>query len=154
MPSRIVLETVSHSREPGAALMSLLLCPAVPLTYAAPRSCSCVVCPGSSSCCCRLGLCHSRIFDVLLPQDWSSMPERGFPNLLTFYRFPNERVGGLKPWVDRSQVTLCPQSLSTTFLLNTNFSGLVGRLLVAPFLLCSTETVIPKSILLLSSNPL
>lgn len=64
---------------------------AVPLTYAAPRSCSCVVCPGSSSCCCRLGLCHSRIFDVLLPRDWSSMPERGFPNLLIFYRKPSRK---------------------------------------------------------------
>nr|XP_034377642.1 spermatogenesis-associated protein 3 isoform X1 [Arvicanthis niloticus]XP_034377643.1 spermatogenesis-associated protein 3 isoform X1 [Arvicanthis niloticus] len=65
--------------------------PAVPLTYLAPRSCPCVACPGSSACWRRLGLCHSRIFDVLLPRDWSSMPGRGFPNLLTFYRKPSRK---------------------------------------------------------------
>ncbi|XP_021054713.1 spermatogenesis-associated protein 3 isoform X2 [Mus pahari] len=64
---------------------------AVPLTYVAPRSCSCAACPGSSACWRRLGLCHSRIFDVLLPRDWSSMPGRGFPNLLTFYRKPSRK---------------------------------------------------------------
>ncbi|XP_028645349.1 spermatogenesis-associated protein 3 isoform X2 [Grammomys surdaster] len=64
---------------------------AAPLTYVAPRSCPCVACPGSSACWRRLGLCHSRIFDVLLPRDWSSMPGRGFPNLLTFYRKPSRK---------------------------------------------------------------
>uniref|UniRef100_A0A8C6GB03 Spermatogenesis-associated protein 3 n=1 Tax=Mus spicilegus TaxID=10103 RepID=A0A8C6GB03_MUSSI len=64
---------------------------AVPLTYVAPRSCSCAACPGSSACWRRLGLCHSRIFDVLLPRDWSSMPGRGVPNLLTFYRKPSRK---------------------------------------------------------------
>lgn len=89
MTTRTVLETVSYSQEPSAVLISLLLCPAAPLTYVTPVSCSCVACPGSSACWRRLGLCHSRIFDVLLPRDWSTMPGRGFPNLLTFYRFPN-----------------------------------------------------------------
>lgn len=132
MPSRIVLETVSHSQEPGAALMPLLFCPAVPLTYSAPRSCSCVVCPGSSACWRRLGLCHSRIFDVLLPRDWSSMPGRGFPNLLTFYRFLNERVGGLRPWVDRFQVTLSSE-LVDNFPSKYQFLWLGGQALGCAF---------------------
>uniref|UniRef100_A0A8C3YEB5 Spermatosis associated 3 n=1 Tax=Catagonus wagneri TaxID=51154 RepID=A0A8C3YEB5_9CETA len=60
-----------------------------PLTRAGPRAfCSCSTCPSSSACWCRLGLCHSRIFDVLLPRAWPPMPGRGFPNLLTFYRRP------------------------------------------------------------------
>ncbi|XP_024898957.1 spermatogenesis-associated protein 3 [Pteropus alecto] len=59
-----------------------------PLTRASPHPfCSCSTCPGSSACWRRLGLCHSRIFDVLLPRAWPTMPGRGFPNLLTFYRF-------------------------------------------------------------------
>ncbi|XP_065737106.1 spermatogenesis-associated protein 3 [Phocoena phocoena] len=59
------------------------------VTRAGPRSfCSCSACPGSSACWHRLGLCHSRIFDVLLPRAWPTMPGRGFPNLLTFYRKP------------------------------------------------------------------
>ncbi|XP_014440746.1 spermatogenesis-associated protein 3 isoform X2 [Tupaia chinensis] len=59
-----------------------------PLTHAGPRPCSCATCPGSSACRHRLGLCHSRIFDVLLPlpRDWQAVPGRGLPNLLTFYR--------------------------------------------------------------------
>ncbi|XP_035293541.1 spermatogenesis-associated protein 3 [Cricetulus griseus] len=65
--------------------------PAVPLTYVAPGSCSCAACPGSSTCWRRLGLCHSRIFDVLLPRDWQGAPGRGFPNLLTFYRKPSRK---------------------------------------------------------------
>nr|KAF6497924.1 spermatogenesis associated 3 [Rousettus aegyptiacus] len=60
-----------------------------PLTRASPHPyCSCTTCPGSSACWRRLGLCHSRIFDVLLPRAWPTMPGRGFPNLLTFYRRP------------------------------------------------------------------
>nr|XP_058909061.1 spermatogenesis-associated protein 3 [Kogia breviceps] len=60
-----------------------------PVTRADPRTfCSCSTCPGISACWCRLGLCHGRIFDVLLPQAWPTMPGRGFPNLLTFYRRP------------------------------------------------------------------
>uniref|UniRef100_A0A2K5UKN7 Spermatogenesis associated 3 n=1 Tax=Macaca fascicularis TaxID=9541 RepID=A0A2K5UKN7_MACFA len=58
-----------------------------PLTRAGPHSCSCATCPCSSACWRRLGLCHSRIFDVLLPRDWQMAPGRGLPNLLTFYRF-------------------------------------------------------------------
>uniref|UniRef100_A0A667GJS6 Spermatogenesis associated 3 n=1 Tax=Lynx canadensis TaxID=61383 RepID=A0A667GJS6_LYNCA len=59
------------------------------LTRAGPRAfCSCSACPGSSACWRRLGLCHSRIFDVLLPLPWPTMPGRGFPSLLTFYREP------------------------------------------------------------------
>ncbi|XP_070279348.1 spermatogenesis-associated protein 3 [Myotis yumanensis] len=50
--------------------------------------CSCTTCPGSSACWRRLGLCHSRISDVLLPRAWLTVPGRGFPNLLTFYRGP------------------------------------------------------------------
>ncbi|XP_054405940.1 spermatogenesis-associated protein 3 isoform X1 [Pongo abelii] len=57
-----------------------------PLTRAGPHSCSCATCPCSSACWRRLGLCHSRIFDVLLPRDWQMAPGRGLPNLLTFYR--------------------------------------------------------------------
>ncbi|XP_032133578.1 spermatogenesis-associated protein 3 [Sapajus apella] len=57
-----------------------------PLTHAAPHSCSYATCPCSSACWRRLGLCHSRIFDVLLPRDWQMVPGRGLPNLLTFYR--------------------------------------------------------------------
>lgn len=58
------------------------------LTRAGPRAfCSCSSCPGSSACWRRLGLCHSRIFDVLLPRAWPTMPGRGSPSLLTFYRF-------------------------------------------------------------------
>ncbi|XP_051046610.1 spermatogenesis-associated protein 3 [Phodopus roborovskii] len=61
----------------------------VPLTCVAPHSCSCAACPGSSACWRRLGLCHSRIFDVLLPRE--AMPGREFPNLLTFYRKPSRK---------------------------------------------------------------
>ncbi|XP_039090395.1 spermatogenesis-associated protein 3 isoform X1 [Hyaena hyaena] len=62
------------------------------LTRAGPRAfCSCSACPGSSACWRRLGLCHSRIFDVLLPRAWPTMPGRGFPNLLTFYRRPERK---------------------------------------------------------------
>ncbi|XP_055430789.1 spermatogenesis-associated protein 3 [Bubalus kerabau] len=60
-----------------------------PLILVGPRAfCSCSICPGSSACWRRLGLCHSRIFDVLLPRAWPTMSGRGFPNLLTFYRRP------------------------------------------------------------------
>ncbi|XP_072817938.1 spermatogenesis-associated protein 3 isoform X1 [Vicugna pacos] len=63
-----------------------------PLTRAGPRAfCSCSTCPGSLACWRRLGLCHSRIFDVLLPRAWPSMPGRAFPNLLTFYRRPTRK---------------------------------------------------------------
>nr|KAF6353995.1 spermatogenesis associated 3 [Pipistrellus kuhlii] len=58
-----------------------------PPTQASPF-CSCTTCPGSSACWRRLGLCHSRIFDVLLPQAWMTVPGREFPSLLTFYRGP------------------------------------------------------------------
>ncbi|XP_053775392.1 spermatogenesis-associated protein 3 [Desmodus rotundus] len=58
-------------------------------TRPVPRPfCSCTTCPGSSACWRRLGLCHSRIFDVLLPRAWPTMPGRGIPSLLTFYRRP------------------------------------------------------------------
>ncbi|XP_037008074.2 spermatogenesis-associated protein 3 [Artibeus jamaicensis] len=60
-----------------------------PPTRQVPRPfCSCTTCPGSSACWRRLGLCHSRIFDVLLPRAWPTMPGRGIPSLLTFYRRP------------------------------------------------------------------
>uniref|UniRef100_A0A671F3H0 Spermatogenesis associated 3 n=1 Tax=Rhinolophus ferrumequinum TaxID=59479 RepID=A0A671F3H0_RHIFE len=63
-----------------------------PLTQPGPHPlCSCSACPCSSTCWRRLGLCHSRIFDVLLPRVWPTMPGRGFPNLLTFYRFWSTR---------------------------------------------------------------
>ncbi|KAM9737113.1 spermatogenesis-associated protein 3 [Dama dama] len=63
-----------------------------PLVRVGPRAfCSCSVCPGSSACWRRLGLCHSRIFDVLLPRAWPTMSGRGFPNLLTFYRRPSRK---------------------------------------------------------------
>ncbi|XP_062942851.1 spermatogenesis-associated protein 3 [Cynocephalus volans] len=62
-----------------------------PLTHAGPRSCSCATCPGSSACWHRLGLCHGRIFDVLLPRYWQAVPGRGCPSLLTFYRRPSRK---------------------------------------------------------------
>ncbi|XP_027371812.1 spermatogenesis-associated protein 3 [Bos indicus x Bos taurus] len=63
-----------------------------PLIRVGPRAfCSCSICPGSSACWRRLGLCHSRIFDVLLPRAWPTMSGRGFPNLLTFYRRPSRK---------------------------------------------------------------
>ncbi|XP_029789468.1 spermatogenesis-associated protein 3 [Suricata suricatta] len=62
------------------------------LTHAGPRAfCSCSACPRGSTCWRHLGLCHSRIFDVLLPRAWPIMPGRGFPNLLTFYRRPERK---------------------------------------------------------------
>uniref|UniRef100_A0A8C7EJW0 Spermatogenesis associated 3 n=1 Tax=Neovison vison TaxID=452646 RepID=A0A8C7EJW0_NEOVI len=62
------------------------------VTRAGPRAfCSCSTCPGSSACWRRLGLCHSRIFDVLLPRVWPTMPGRGSPSLLTFYRKPTRK---------------------------------------------------------------
>ncbi|XP_066202613.1 spermatogenesis-associated protein 3 [Saccopteryx leptura] len=63
-----------------------------PVSRGGPRPCcSCTACPGSSACWRRLGLCHSRIFDVLLPRAWLTVPGRGFPNLLTFYRKPTRK---------------------------------------------------------------
>ncbi|KAM5324753.1 spermatogenesis-associated protein 3 [Glossophaga mutica] len=63
-----------------------------PPTRQVPRPfCSCTTCPGSSACWRRLGLCHSRIFDVLLPRAWPTMPGRGIPSLLTFYRRPTRK---------------------------------------------------------------
>uniref|UniRef100_A0A8C0R671 Spermatosis associated 3 n=1 Tax=Canis lupus dingo TaxID=286419 RepID=A0A8C0R671_CANLU len=47
--------------------------------------------PPGSACWRRLGLCHSRIFDVLLPRAWPTMPGRGSPSLLTFYRKPTRK---------------------------------------------------------------
>ncbi|XP_012377977.1 spermatogenesis-associated protein 3 [Dasypus novemcinctus] len=61
-------------------------------TQGGPRPfCSCAACPGSNTCSRRLGLCHSRIFDVLLPRAWLTIPGRGFPSLLTFYRRPTRK---------------------------------------------------------------
>ncbi|XP_049744809.1 spermatogenesis-associated protein 3 [Elephas maximus indicus] len=57
-----------------------------PLTHVGPHTCFCVPCPGSFACWRRLGQCHSRIFDVLMPRDWHLLPGRGIPSLLTFYR--------------------------------------------------------------------
>uniref|UniRef100_A0A8D2CWA4 Spermatogenesis associated 3 n=1 Tax=Sciurus vulgaris TaxID=55149 RepID=A0A8D2CWA4_SCIVU len=62
-----------------------------PQTQAVPQPCSCTACPGSTACWRRLGLCHRRIFDVLLPQDCQAMSGRGLPNLLTFYRSSRKR---------------------------------------------------------------
>ncbi|XP_073928415.1 spermatogenesis-associated protein 3 [Castor canadensis] len=65
-----------------------------PLIHMSPLSCSCVTCatcPGSSTCWRRLGLCHSRIFDVLLPRNCPAMTGRGLPGLLTFYRKPSRK---------------------------------------------------------------
>ncbi|XP_037380103.1 spermatogenesis-associated protein 3 [Talpa occidentalis] len=53
-----------------------------------PPACSCSACPGNAACWRHLGLCHSRIFDVLLPRAWPTMAGRDLPNLLTFYRRP------------------------------------------------------------------
>ncbi|XP_045149820.1 spermatogenesis-associated protein 3 isoform X2 [Echinops telfairi] len=57
-----------------------------PLIPADPRSCTCIPCPGSSACCHRLGQCHCRINDVLVPGNWHPLLGRGTPSLLTFYR--------------------------------------------------------------------
>uniref|UniRef100_A0A8D2H2V4 Spermatosis associated 3 n=1 Tax=Urocitellus parryii TaxID=9999 RepID=A0A8D2H2V4_UROPR len=58
-------------------------------TQVGTQTCSCAVCPGSFACWRRLGLCHRRIFDVLLPQHCQAMSGRGLPSHLTFYRFPS-----------------------------------------------------------------
>lgn len=71
-----------------SSLISPLLCPPGPVISVALQPCSWAACPGSSTCWRRLGLCHNRIFDVLLPRDWQVVPGRGLPSLLTFYRFP------------------------------------------------------------------
>ncbi|XP_007942043.1 spermatogenesis-associated protein 3 [Orycteropus afer afer] len=57
-----------------------------PLTHVGPHFCSCARCPGSSACWRRLGQCHSRISDALMPRDWHPLPGRETPSLLTFYR--------------------------------------------------------------------
>uniref|UniRef100_A0A8C9QSM3 Spermatogenesis associated 3 n=1 Tax=Spermophilus dauricus TaxID=99837 RepID=A0A8C9QSM3_SPEDA len=68
-------------------------------------TCSCAVCPDSFACWHRLGLCHRRIFDVLLPQHCQDMLGRGLPNHLTFYRFPSAKRSSRhnsrapSPWV-------------------------------------------------------
>nr|XP_045002629.1 spermatogenesis-associated protein 3 [Jaculus jaculus] len=79
VPSKAETKEVVPSRKSG------------PLIYASPSPCSCATCPGSCACWRRLGLCHSRIFDVLLPRACPAMPGRGFPNLLTFYRRPSRK---------------------------------------------------------------
>uniref|UniRef100_A0A5F9CZJ4 Spermatosis associated 3 n=1 Tax=Oryctolagus cuniculus TaxID=9986 RepID=A0A5F9CZJ4_RABIT len=81
-----------HSRKPsGQPSSSSSSRKSGQLTYSSPRSCPCAACPGSSACWRRLGLCHSRIFDVLLPRDWQLVPGRGCPSLLTFYRRPSRK---------------------------------------------------------------
>ncbi|XP_022355365.1 spermatogenesis-associated protein 3 [Enhydra lutris kenyoni] len=80
LPQDTNTKASSRSRKTGA------------VTRAGPRAfCSCSTCPGSSACWRRLGLCHSRIFDVLLPRVWPTMPGRGSPSLLTFYRKPTRK---------------------------------------------------------------
>lgn len=93
----------------GSSLISLLLCPPGPQTQAGTQTCYCAACPGSSACWHRLGLCHRRIFDVLLPQDCQAMPGRGLLNHLTFYRFPSACGAGAWEIVPRNR--LCPQTL-------------------------------------------
>ncbi|KAG8520931.1 Spermatogenesis-associated protein 3 [Galemys pyrenaicus] len=69
--------------------------------------CSCSTCPGNAACWRHLGLCHSRIFDVLLPRAWPAMPGRDLPNLLTFYRFWRARgAGALGPCHPRATLYL------------------------------------------------
>uniref|UniRef100_A0A8C4PKL5 Spermatogenesis associated 3 n=1 Tax=Equus asinus asinus TaxID=83772 RepID=A0A8C4PKL5_EQUAS len=64
-----------------------------PLTRAGPHPfCSCAACPSRSACWRRLGLCHSHIFDVVLPRAWPTIPGRELPNLLTFYRRPTRKL--------------------------------------------------------------
>ncbi|XP_034864217.1 spermatogenesis-associated protein 3 [Mirounga angustirostris] len=80
LPQDTNTKASSRSRKTGA------------VARAGPRAyCSCSTCPGSSACWRRLGLCHSRIFDVLLPRVWPTMPGRGSPSLLTFYRKPTRK---------------------------------------------------------------
>ncbi|XP_025134230.1 spermatogenesis-associated protein 3 isoform X4 [Bubalus bubalis] len=94
-PRALPAPEVSHSHsardivspDPNSKASSRSKKAAGPLILVGPRAfCSCSICPGSSACWRRLGLCHSRIFDVLLPRAWPTMSGRGFPNLLTFYR--------------------------------------------------------------------
>uniref|UniRef100_A0A8C5YMI6 Uncharacterized LOC107138779 n=1 Tax=Marmota marmota marmota TaxID=9994 RepID=A0A8C5YMI6_MARMA len=73
-------------------------------TQVGTQTCSCAVCPGSFACWRRLGLCHRRIFDVLLPQHCQAMSGRGLPNHLTFYRSSRKRSSrhnsrAPSPWV-------------------------------------------------------
>ncbi|KAB0380983.1 hypothetical protein FD755_008767 [Muntiacus reevesi] len=99
-PRALPAPEVSHSHsardivspDPNPKASSRSRKAAGPLVRAGPRAfCSCSVCPGSSACWRRLGLCHSRIFDVLLPRAWPTMSGREFPNLLTFYRRPSRK---------------------------------------------------------------
>ncbi|XP_061003864.1 spermatogenesis-associated protein 3 [Dama dama] len=99
-PRALPAPEVSHSHsardivspDPNPKASSRSRKAAGPLVRVGPRAfCSCSVCPGSSACWRRLGLCHSRIFDVLLPRAWPTMSGRGFPNLLTFYRRPSRK---------------------------------------------------------------
>ncbi|XP_055254718.1 spermatogenesis-associated protein 3 [Moschus berezovskii] len=99
-PRALPAPEVSHSHtaqdvmspDPNSKASSQSRKAAGPLTRVGPRTfCSCSFCPGSSACWRRLGLCHSRIFDVLLPRAWPTMSGREFPNLLTFYRRPSRK---------------------------------------------------------------
>ncbi|KAI5281300.1 Spermatogenesis-Associated Protein 3 [Manis pentadactyla] len=73
------MKATPHSKKTGS------------LTRAGLHICSCSTWPSSFTCWHRLGLCHSCIFDVLLPRAWPAMPGRGLPNLLTFYRKPTRK---------------------------------------------------------------
>ncbi|KAM5228697.1 spermatogenesis-associated protein 3 [Ctenodactylus gundi] len=84
VPPKTTSKGTSSSRKAG------------PVTHVALQICSCAACPGTSACWHRLGLCHSRIFDVLLPRDWQAWPRRELPNLLTFYRFLDPRGAGTR----------------------------------------------------------
>ncbi|XP_053453665.1 spermatogenesis-associated protein 3 [Nycticebus coucang] len=92
VPSKADKKAAPQSRKTG------------PQLHLALHTCSCALCPGSSTCWCRLGLCHSRIFGILLPRDWQIVPGRGFPNLLTFYRRPTRKLSAQRipclpsPW--------------------------------------------------------
>lgn len=105
--SRVSIALPSLLEAGGPSSLSFSVHPGA-VTRAGPRAfCSCSTCPGSSACWCRLGLCHSRIFDVLLPRAWPTMPGRGSPSLLTFYRFWSV-WGGWTLGALGSQGRLCP----------------------------------------------
>ncbi|XDA73026.1 hypothetical protein R6Z07F_003303 [Ovis aries] len=110
-PRALPAPEVSHSHsaqdvvspDPKSKASSQSRKAAGPLIRVGPRAfCSCSLCPGSSACWRRLGLCHSRIFDVLLPRAWPTMSGRGFPNLLTFYRRPPRKHSTHRPQSGRS----------------------------------------------------
>ncbi|KAG3275489.1 spermatogenesis associated 3 [Ictidomys tridecemlineatus] len=98
------ISNFSSSSLPVDGVSGLVLVGRGTQTQVGTQTCSCAVCPGSFACWRRLGLCHRRIFDVLLPQYCQAMSGRGLPSHVTFYRFSRKRSSrhysrAPSPWV-------------------------------------------------------